>query len=46
MAKFVLTPEFRDLNVGFSLDEGMATPGEEYVIFNGERTIWRKCCML
>lgn len=42
MKKFVHTPEFKALNVGFALDEGMASPNEEFIIFNGERSIWRK----
>ncbi|XP_023936471.2 aminoacylase-1 [Bicyclus anynana] len=41
MRKFVLTDSFRALNIGFALDEGMANPGEEFVIFNGERSIWQ-----
>ncbi|KAJ2949818.1 hypothetical protein O0L34_g11133 [Tuta absoluta] len=40
MRKFVHTPEFKALNVGFALDEGMASPNEEFIIFNGERSIW------
>lgn len=42
MKKFVHTPDFKALNVGFALDEGMANPNEEFIIFNGERSIWRK----
>lgn len=42
MAKFVKTKDFTNLNVGFSLDEGMASPVEEFPIYNGERSIWRK----
>lgn len=42
MEKFVLTDEFKALNLGFALDEGMASPTEEFIIFNGERSIWRK----
>lgn len=42
MKKFVHTPDFKALNVGFALDEGMASPNEEFIIFNGERSIWRK----
>lgn len=42
MEKFVLTEEFKALNLGFALDEGMASPTEEFIIFNGERSIWRK----
>ncbi|XP_068632984.1 aminoacylase-1-like [Battus philenor] len=41
MKKFVLTQEFRALNIGFALDEGMANPTDEFVIFNGERSIWQ-----
>lgn len=42
MAKFVSTPDFRDLNIGFALDEGMASPFEQFSLFYGERSIWRK----
>lgn len=42
MKKFVHTDSFKALNIGFALDEGMANPGEEFIIFNGERSIWRK----
>lgn len=42
MRKFVHTPEFKALNIGFALDEGLASPDEEFVVFNGERSIWRK----
>ncbi|KAL0880830.1 hypothetical protein ABMA27_002014 [Loxostege sticticalis] len=41
MEKFVLTEDFKKLNVGFALDEGMANPTEEFIIFNGERSIWQ-----
>ncbi|KDR16327.1 aminoacylase-1 [Zootermopsis nevadensis] len=40
MAKFVSTPDFRDLNIGFALDEGMASPFEQFSLFYGERSIW------
>lgn len=42
MRKFVHTKEYEDLNVGFALDEGMASPNDEYALFYGERCIWRK----
>lgn len=42
MKKFVETNDFKNLNVGFSIDEGMASPTEEFVLFYGERCIWRK----
>lgn len=41
MEKFVHTKEFNNLNVGFALDEGMASPNEDYVLFSGERSIWQ-----
>ncbi|KAH9631688.1 hypothetical protein HF086_014689 [Spodoptera exigua] len=40
MGKFVQTEAFKNLNVGFALDEGMASATDEYLIYNGERTIW------
>lgn len=42
MEKFVVTDEFKALNIGFALDEGMASPTDEFIIFSGERSIWRK----
>jgi len=34
-------PQFVDsLNAGFELDEGLATPGETYRVFYGERSPW------
>lgn len=42
MKKFVHTEDFKQLNVGFALDEGLASPTEEFIIFNDERSIWRK----
>ncbi|KAF2904641.1 hypothetical protein ILUMI_01525 [Ignelater luminosus] len=40
MREFIKTKEFKDLNVGFGLDEGMASPDDVYAVFNGERCIW------
>ncbi|XP_056000914.1 aminoacylase-1-like isoform X1 [Ostrea edulis] len=40
MAKFVQHEEFKKLNVGFALDEGLANPTEAFTVFNGERTVW------
>lgn len=37
---FVHKQEFRDLNVGCALDEGMANPTDEFILFYGERAIW------
>lgn len=41
MMKFVHTPEFRSLNIGFSLDEGIASPSEVFSVFYAERSVWR-----
>lgn len=42
MQKFVHMKEFRDLNVGFALDEGMASKADHFILFPGERSIWRE----
>lgn len=42
MKEFVDTEEFKSLNVGFSLDEGIASPNEVFSVFYAERAIWRK----
>ena len=39
-AKFVESKEFRELNVGFALDEGQASPGDEYRVFYADRSPW------
>lgn len=41
MEKFVKMNEFKALNIGFALDEGMASPNEDFIVFNGERSIWQ-----
>ncbi|XP_021957852.1 aminoacylase-1 isoform X1 [Folsomia candida] len=41
MACFVKSPEFASLNVGFALDEGIASPDESFHVFYGERAIWQ-----
>ncbi|XP_071484288.1 aminoacylase-1-like isoform X2 [Diadema antillarum] len=40
MKAFVETPEFKALNVGFGLDEGLANPTEKYTLYHGERATW------
>lgn len=40
MAKFVPTSDFAALNIGFSLDEGIASPTDEFPCFYGERFVW------
>lgn len=42
MMKFVKTNEFKNLNVGFALDEGYASENDTFFLFYGERSIWRK----
>jgi aminoacylase len=41
MKVFVDTPEFKKLNAGFALDEGIASPDESFHLFYGERAIWQ-----
>lgn len=41
MQLFVQTNEFKSLNVGFSLDEGIASPDEVFPVFYAERSVWR-----
>ncbi len=40
MGSFVEHPEFSKLNVGFALDEGIASENDNYLVFYGERNIW------
>ncbi|XP_004925487.1 aminoacylase isoform X1 [Bombyx mori] len=40
MGKFVQTDVFKNMNVGFALDEGVASSNDDYLVFNGERIIW------
>lgn len=40
MKDFVHTNHFKNLNVGFALDEGVANPTSNFYLFNGERAIW------
>ncbi|XP_073828399.1 aminoacylase-1B [Musca autumnalis] len=41
MREFVNTSDFKSLNIGFSLDEGLASPTEEFPVFYAERSVWR-----
>ncbi|PVV02520.1 hypothetical protein BB560_003023 [Smittium megazygosporum] len=38
MAQFVKSQDFKDLNAGFALDEGISNPGPELYAFYGERS--------
>lgn len=42
MEYFITTDEFKAMNIGFALDEGIATPDEVYPVFYGERCCWRE----
>lgn len=42
MQEFVLTNDFKALNVGFALDETIASTDEYFHLFYAERSIWRK----
>lgn len=42
MQNFVPTDDFRALNLGLSLDEGLPAPSEAFSVFNAERSIWRE----
>ena len=44
LAKFVLTSKFKEMNVGFGLDEGLASPTDEVDIFYAERNEYWVCC--
>lgn len=39
-AKFAASKEFLDLNVGFAMDEGQASIGDEFRVFYADRTPW------
>ncbi|XP_020817381.1 aminoacylase-1-like [Drosophila serrata] len=41
MLPFVNSKEFQSLNIGFSLDEGIASPTDEFPVFYAERTVKR-----
>lgn len=40
MKVFVHADEFKALNVGFSLDEGLASANEVFPVYYAERSIW------
>lgn len=41
MGKWVHMNEFKSLNIGCALDEGMASVDDTYLLFYGERSIWQ-----
>lgn len=40
MGRFVMSDDFKNLNIGFALDEGIANQNNALKIFYGERTPW------
>ncbi|XP_073035108.1 uncharacterized protein [Primulina eburnea] len=40
MAKFVESQEFKELNIGFVMDEGQASISDEFRVFYADRTPW------
>ena len=40
MAKFVVSEEFKKLNIGLALDEGLASPDDVVPVFYGERNMY------
>jgi len=46
MEQLVASNDYAGLNVGFTLDEGEASAGEEYHIFYAEKAIWRKSLII
>lgn len=46
MKLLVKTSEFAELNIGFTLDEGIASATEVFPVFYGERTAWSKSIVI
>ena len=44
MKAFLNCAEWKELNVGFALDEGLANPIDEFTVFFGERMPWCNKC--
>ncbi|XP_012257792.1 aminoacylase-1 [Athalia rosae] len=40
MKEFVHTKDFKSLNLAFALDEGVASPTNDFFLYNGERSLW------
>ncbi|KAK5638397.1 hypothetical protein RI129_012692 [Pyrocoelia pectoralis] len=41
LREFVKTKEFRNLNIGFGLDEGDSSPNDSYIAYYGEKSCWQ-----
>ena len=42
VGELVKLPEFKNLNIGFALDEGLASPTNAFSVYYGERGCWCK----
>ena len=40
MKKFVVSQEFKKMNIGLALDEGLASPTDEVPVYYGERNVY------
>ena len=40
MRKFVVSQEFKKMNIGLALDEGLASPTDEVPVYYGERNVY------
>jgi len=40
MKYFIKTEEFKNMNIGLVLDEGLANPTDSFTVFYGERIPW------
>ena len=41
MKEFSESEDFKNLNIGFAFDEGIASPNNDFLVFYGERSIWQ-----
>jgi len=44
MKPFLESAEFKNLNVGFDMDEAAISPDDEMLIEYAQKSIWRKSC--
>jgi len=42
MREFIHTDHFKNMNLGFSMDEGSSSLDDGYYVYYAERTAWRK----
>lgn len=46
MKSFIHTDDFKDLNIGFALDEGFSSKNDTLLAFYEDRRPWRKYLVL